>query len=113
MARKEKTQADALRFIYQVADYQGWKVNADEQFVKDLATGLTVNYNRYGYFLCPCRDGDGQRSADDDIVCPCKYNEPDQEEYGHCFCGLFLSERFFATGNEPETIPERRPQQDQ
>ncbi len=108
---KKKDDADALRFIYQVADFQGWKVNLDREFVEALATGLRINYNRYGYFLCPCRDGDGVRSTDEDIICPCTYNEPDQAEYGHCFCGLFLSKQFYETGKEPDQIPERRPQE--
>lgn len=91
-----------------VARHQGWALNRDEAFLSDLADGLARNYGTYGYFLCPCRDGDGDRSEDADIVCPCDYAVPDQEEYGHCFCGLFLTKTFAESGTSPRPIPERR-----
>jgi len=109
MSNRSKTPEDAHRFIRAVAKQHGWVVNPDEDFVDHLAGGLAQNYNAYGYFLCPCRDGDGDRAADKDIICPCEYVVPDQKEYGHCMCGLFLSREFAATGNEPQSIPERRP----
>ncbi|TFH27044.1 MAG: ferredoxin:thioredoxin reductase, partial [Promethearchaeota archaeon] len=42
-------------------------------------------------------------------ICPCDYCKPDQEEYGHCYCGLYLTGEFFDTGKEPQGVPERRP----
>ncbi len=108
MSRREKTPEQALQFIHAVARHQGWAVNADDRFVADLAEGLARNYSRYGYFLCPCRDGEGDRNEDADIICPCRYAVPDQQEYGHCFCGLFLTKAFAASGREPQQIPERR-----
>ncbi len=107
--RRPKTTEDALTFIHRVAEHNGWVVNPDNEFVADLAEGLAVNYNRYGYYLCPCRDGDGSRDLDRDIICPCDYNIPDQLEYGHCFCALFFSPQFAAREEEPGQIPERRP----
>lgn len=91
-----------------VADHQGWVLNSDESFLAHLAQGLASNYNTYGYFLCPCRDGDGDRDEDKDIICPCVYARPDQDEYGHCFCGLFLTKEFAERGTTPRPIPERR-----
>lgn len=108
MSNKKKTKEETARFVYTVAKYQGWVVNPDTPFVDDIIDGLQANYNRYGYFLCPCRDGDGDRQADKDIICPCDYNVPDQKEYGHCFCGLFLSKEFADSGKEVRPIPERR-----
>ena len=108
MNARKKTPADAHQFIRAVAGHQGWAVNADKEFVDQLADGLARNYNRYGYYLCPCRDGDGERSADQDIICPCVYVPADHEEFGHCLCGLFLSRQFAASGKEPSSIPERR-----
>lgn len=105
---QSKTPEDAHRFIRAVAEHRGWSVNSDAQFLDDLAEGLARNYTRYGYFLCPCRDGEGERESDRDIICPCVYAVPDQEEYGHCFCGLFLTPAFAAGGHEPQQIPERR-----
>ncbi len=109
MNQKNKTPEQAQQFIRAVARHQGWAVNPDDGFVADLADGLARNYGRYGYYLCPCRDGDGDRREDADIICPCTYAVPDQQEYGHCFCGLFLTREFAAQGPEPQPIPERRP----
>lgn len=109
MNAKHKEPADVVTFAHAVANHQGYAVNPDKDFVATLALGLAANYNRYGYYLCPCRDADGDRSADADIICPCDYNLPDQKEYGHCFCGLFMTEEFAASNKEPASIPERRP----
>lgn len=108
MRGKTKNTDDVYRFVRRVAEHQGWELNRDSGFLEDVVSGLRENYNRYGYFLCPCRDGDGDRTADRDIVCPCDYNIPDQQEFGHCFCGLFLSRKFAASGKQPQQIPERR-----
>lgn len=109
-ASRKKTAQDARLFIERVAQHNGWAVNPDRQFVDDLAEGLAVNYNRHGYFLCPCRDGDGERERDRDIICPCDYITPDQQEFGHCFCGLFLTPEFAVKNEAPTQIPERRPE---
>ncbi len=106
----EKTLADTRRFVEMTAAHQGWKLNRDPEFLESLVEGLTANYNRYGYYLCPCRDTAGSREKDRDVICPCVYCRPDQEEYGHCFCALYLTEEFYASGKEPSGIPERRPE---
>ena len=92
-----------------VAKKNDWYLNRDEEFLDMLADGLTTNYNRYGYYSCPCRDADGDKELDKDIICPCDYCVPDQKEYGHCYCGLYLTPEFYQSGKEPEAIPERRP----
>ena len=107
---KTKTLPETKRFASMVAGHQGWKLNRDGEFLDSLLEGLTVNHNRYGYYLCPCRDTGGSREADKDIICPCAYCRPDLEEYGHCFCALYLTEDFFNSGKEPSGIPERRPE---
>jgi ferredoxin-thioredoxin reductase catalytic chain len=107
---KKKTESHTSRFTRMVAAHKGWSLNPDTLFLSDLVSGLTTNYNRYGYYLCPCRDGEGERDLDKDVVCPCVYAPEDIREYGHCFCGLFLSPRFAESGEEPEQIPERRPE---
>jgi ferredoxin-thioredoxin reductase catalytic chain len=104
----EKTNQQTLNFMEMVAKKQGWKLNSDDDLISILAQGLTVNYNRYGYYSCPCRDADGVREADKDIVCPCNYCVPDQKEFGHCYCGLYLTEEYAASGKVPQGIPERR-----
>lgn len=110
MNRKEKTNKDTELFASMVAQKNSWSLNPDQEFLEMLIEGLTVNYNRYGYYSCPCRDASGDRDRDKDIICPCEYCRPDQEEYGHCYCGLYLTKEFFETGRLPVSIPERRPE---
>jgi len=104
-----KSIADTEKFVHMVAMHNGWSLNQDGAFLDSLVEGLTVNFNRYGFYQCPCRDSWGDREKDGDIACPCDYNRPDQKEYGHCFCGLFLTREFAASGKMPSQIPERRP----
>lgn len=106
---RERTQADTLKFIEKAAAHNGWNPNPDQEFVATLAEGLTTNANRYGYYLCPCRDGDGDRREDKDIVCPCVYAREDIRDYGQCFCGLFLAPEKARDNPEVSQIPERRP----
>jgi ferredoxin-thioredoxin reductase catalytic chain len=106
---KKKSSEDTSEFARMVADRQNWKLNPDKEFFSMLIEGLTVNYNRYGYFSCPCRDATGNRQMDRDILCPCVYCKPDQDEFGHCYCGLYLTHEFFKSGKTPRSIPERRP----
>ena len=111
MKGMQKSKEDVRMFVEKVSGHKGWRLHPDGEFLDYLIEGLMINYNRYGYFQCPCRDSWGEREKDGDIVCPCSYCVPDQEEYGHCFCGLFLTPEFHASGELPKSIPERRPQQ--
>jgi ferredoxin-thioredoxin reductase catalytic chain len=104
-----KTVQDTYRFASMVAAHQGWLLTADEEFLDTLIEGLTTNHNRYGYYLCPCRDSLGSRDADADVICPCEYARADIEERGHCFCALYQSPAFHSQGKEPRQIPERSP----
>jgi ferredoxin-thioredoxin reductase catalytic chain len=104
----EKKEADTRRFADMVARRQRWVVNPDESFVSLLIEGLTVNWNRYGYYLCPCRDTEGSREADAALLCPCAYSWKDIEEHGHCYCALYLSRVFADSGKAPGGIPDRR-----
>lgn len=108
MGDTQKTLDDTRKFTRMVAEKQGWELVADKEFYETLVEGLTTNWNRYGYYLCPCRDSDGSREADADVLCPCVYAKMDIQEYGHCYCSLYLSKKFAASGKEPQGIPERR-----
>lgn len=105
---RAKTREDTALFASMVAAKQGWVLNPDAAFVEGLEEGLTTNWNRYGYYLCPCRDSDGSREADADLICPCKYSRADIDEFGHCYCALYLSKGFAASGAAPEGIRDRR-----
>ncbi len=109
MPRRNKSKADVRKFIDAVSAKQGWGVNRSESFLDHLVKGLQSTYNRHGFFLCPCRDGSGDKQADKDITCPCVYNVPDQKEYGHCFCCLFFDKEHQEKDEDFKQIPDRRP----
>ena len=88
---------------------KGYYFNRDTQRVFELLEALLKNKNRYGYMSCPCRLASGQREKDGDIICPCVYRAPDVEEYGSCYCNLYVS-KGWNEGNIPHAyVPERRP----
>jgi ferredoxin-thioredoxin reductase catalytic subunit len=91
------------------AESAGYHLNPDREFTWDLVEGLLVNRKRYGYQACPCRLASGDREKDEDIICPCVYRDPDLEEYGACYCALYVSDEVLRGEREVEPIPERRP----
>ncbi len=103
----QKNLEDASTFATMVARKQGWVLNPDRDFTGTLVEGLMTNWNRYGYFLCPCRDTEGSREADRDVICPCKPAWQDIAEHGHCYCALYLDPSFAASGRAPSSIPDR------
>ena len=105
---KEKSDGETRLFASMVSEKQGWILNPDQDFLGDLLAGLKANYNRYGYFLCPCRDTEGSRQADRDAICPCTWSRKDVPEFGHCYCALYLSRDFARSGASPSAIPDRR-----
>ena len=88
---------------------RGYHLNPDENFLKDLLEGLKKNEERYGYPSCPCRLGSGDFELDRDIICPCDYRDPDVEEFGNCYCGLYVRKDVFEGKTPAASIPERRP----
>lgn len=104
---KSKSIEDVQVFTRMVADKQGWVASKDPAFYEDLCTGLVTNWNRYGYFLCPCRDSAGSREKDQAVICPCTYAREDIAQYGHCYCSLYWSKEFAASGKDPQGIPDR------
>lgn len=90
------------------AEESGYFLNPDQEFTKSLVEGLLINQERYGYFACPCRLASGDKEKDLDIICPCDYRDQDINEYGNCYCGLYVSYDVY-TGKKPvKSIPERR-----
>lgn len=102
-----KTVDDIYTFTDMVANKQGWLTSGDSAFYEYLCTGLVSNWNRYGYFLCPCRDSAGSREKDSPVICPCVHAREDIAQYGHCYCSLYWSKEFAASGKEAQGIPDR------
>jgi ferredoxin-thioredoxin reductase catalytic subunit len=103
-----KTDVEMQRFAELVARKQGWAVNGDRELLSHILKGLALNHERYGFFLCPCRDSWGDREKDGDIKCPCSYSSGDIKKYQRCYCGLFV--RMGSDESEYlEVVPDRRP----
>jgi len=88
----------------------GYLLNPDRTFTLRLIQGLLENQKRYGYWNCPCRLAFGERAKDVDVICPCYYRDADVEEYGACYCALYVSEDWVAGRKPHKSIPERRPE---
>lgn len=88
---------------------KGIYFNKDKDLVFELLESLLLNKDRYGYMACPCRLACSDREKDKDIICPCVYREPDLEEFGACYCGLYVSKAVNNNQARVEYVPERRP----
>ncbi|RZB35789.1 MAG: hypothetical protein SRB2_02781 [Desulfobacteraceae bacterium Eth-SRB2] len=88
---------------------KGYFFNKDRERVFELLEALITNKKRYGYMACPCRLASGNKDNDKDILCPCVYRAPDVEEYGSCYCSLYVSEKWNKDKIPHEHVPERRP----
>jgi len=91
------------------AETSGYHLNPDAGFTRDLLQGLLVNEKRYGYPACPCRLAAGEKAADLDIICPCDYRDADLNEFGACFCALYVAQDVLEGQRQTASIPERRP----
>lgn len=91
----------------------GYYLNPDQNFLEDLLEGLKRNEERYGYPSCPCRLASGKFELDRDIMCPCDYRDPDVEEYGACYCALYVRKDVFEGKTPVVPVPERRPAEKQ
>jgi ferredoxin-thioredoxin reductase catalytic chain len=103
-------RAEALRAkLHAEAEAGGYHLNPDREMLLMLCEGLLTNIERYGYMGCPCRLLDGVREKDIDLICPCDYRDPDLEEFGACFCALYVTEDILRAERKVTSIPERRP----
>ncbi|MBT8491130.1 MAG: ferredoxin:thioredoxin reductase [Deltaproteobacteria bacterium] len=95
--------------LKKVQEAKGYYFNKDKQRVFDLLEALLINKERYGYMSCPCRLASGDKEQDRDIICPCEYRAPDVEEYGSCYCNLYVSSQWNEGKIPHQYVPERRP----
>jgi ferredoxin-thioredoxin reductase catalytic chain len=97
--------------LKQAQKLKGYYFNRDTQRVFELLEALLINKKRYGYMSCPCRLASGDRDKDKDITCPCVYRAPDVEEYGSCYCNLYVSKIWNEEKIRHVYVPERRPRE--
>ena len=91
------------------AESGGYFLNPDAGFTKNLVRGLLKNEQRYGYRACPCRLASGKKEEDLDIICPCDYRDPDLNDFGACYCALYVNEEIAGGKKQAPPVPERRP----
>ncbi|MCJ7507420.1 MAG: ferredoxin:glutaredoxin reductase [candidate division Zixibacteria bacterium] len=95
------------------AESGGYHLNSDMEFTKELVKSLLINERRYGYWACPCRLASGRKEENLDIICPCDYRDPDLNDYGTCYCALYVSKDALDGKKKVSSIPERRPTKNQ
>lgn len=109
----EDINQDDVEKKYQVLDREaregGYHLGPDKEFTKKLVRGLLINEARYGYPACPCRFSKGIKAEDLDIICPCDYRDPDLDQYGACYCALYVSDAILSKKQSLSPVPERRP----
>ena len=96
--------------LRKVQEPKGYLFNREKEIVFDLLKSLLVNKERYGYMSCPCRLASGDYAKDMDIICPCAYRTSDVEEFGSCYCNLYVSKEWNEERITHLYVPERRPQ---
>ena len=101
--------AKLYEMLKKTQEAMGYFFNKDKERVFELLEALIINKNRYGYMACPCRLASGNKENDKDIICPCVYRTPDVEEYGSCYCNLYVSQQWNRDKTPHEHVPERRP----
>ena len=99
---------EIFRKLNAEANEYGYNLNPDVEFTKQLIRSLLINEKRYGYWACPCRLASGVKSKDLDVICPCDYRDPDLNEFGSCFCALYVSGKIAKGQKNAVSIPERR-----
>jgi ferredoxin-thioredoxin reductase catalytic subunit len=100
---------ELYEMLRKMQEPKGYFFSRDREWVLDILRGLLKNKERYGYMSCPCRLASGDREKDKDIICPCVYRAPDVEEYGSCYCNLYVSKEWNEDKVPHVYVPERRP----
>lgn len=105
-----RTEVDDLYdMLKKVNEPKGYYLNGNKEKTFELLRGLMTNKKRYGYMACPCRLASGELENDRDIICPCEYRAPDVEEFGSCYCTLYVSADWYTGKIDRVEVPERRP----
>ena len=104
----ETEKSSLLQLLAKEAVDAGYFLNPDTEFATEIVAGLEANRARYGYRACPCRLASGNQENDLDIICPCDYRDADVQDYGACFCALYVSKEAVEGKTPIKSIPDRR-----
>ncbi|HOC60014.1 MAG TPA: ferredoxin-thioredoxin reductase catalytic domain-containing protein [Smithellaceae bacterium] len=103
------TAAELYDLLKKAQEPKGYFFNKDRAWVLTILQDLLINKERYGYTSCPCRLASGDREKDRDIICPCVYRAEDIQEFGSCYCNLYVTEKWNENKIPHAYVPERRP----
>ncbi|MBP7232504.1 MAG: ferredoxin:thioredoxin reductase [Syntrophaceae bacterium] len=103
------TAAELYDLLKKAQEPKGYFFNKDRAWVLTILQDLLINKERYGYTSCPCRLASGDREKDRDIICPCVYRAEDIQEFGSCYCNLYVTEKWNENKIPRAYVPERRP----
>ena len=95
--------------LKKIQEAKGYYFNEDMDMTMPLIESLLANKERLGYMACPCRLANEEFEDDKDIICPCVYRKADVEEFGACYCALYVSKEYIEGTIEKKQVPERRP----
>lgn len=94
---------------FKTLEEKGYYLHADTEHTLATIDSLLANKEKYSLLACPCRLATGNPEDDADIICPCVYCKEDIEEFGACYCLLFVSEDFKDDPTFYPEIDDRRP----
>lgn len=106
---KDSEVEELHKKLKEEAEESGYHLNPDAEFTKELVRSILINQKRYGYWACPCRLASGVKEDDLDVICPCDYRDADLNQFGTCFCALYVSGEVVQGKKKISSIPERRP----
>ena len=75
--------------IRRIAESQGFILNPDEERLMKVVGLMTMNFNEFGKYYCPCKQSH-PLDPDKDVLCPCSELKDEVTKDEHCFCKLFL-----------------------
>ena len=87
-------QQELLDYLKSFEKSHSFYLHADEEHRNSTIDALLANNEKYGHLACPCRLATGNMEDDEDIICPCVYCKEDVEDFGACYCLLFVKENF-------------------
>ncbi|ABR55893.1 DUF3422 family protein [Methanococcus aeolicus] len=76
------------------SEYSGYYLNPDKDYVLNVLNTQLKNQEN-GIKYCPCKLGN--------VPCPCPDVKHEIKTYGHCFCGLYVSNEYIENWKKMDT----------
>ncbi len=77
-----------LKRVRNIAKEKGYILNPDEERMQKVVGLMTMNYNEFNKYYCPCKQSH-PLDPEKDVLCPCSNMDNEIKKDGHCFCRLF------------------------